>query len=327
MTRDAGARTIVVGGRPEPGPMQVASGSRGAARYARTFIDNDIEAIGQYNSTINETLPLSQDSGIAVTWAGFTLRDQIRSNSTVPNQFLYIPADCRIYWSLANYNNYTQLWRDAWSGTFGDGSICVPGSMDVTNPPSQITARSLDVEQRDSSSVASFIADIIGATDSDTWLDHDGVEDGPAGTVGGDGNSLVFCADNTGKPQDGVCGGRKCRPVTFPCLNNVQPGSCEAGKCQGASNGITKYVCEKTCDAGKNPSGQCGGSFDCIPNSQVSGNGRTPVGRSKNPSAPLKVTKGYCTPHRGAQKPRTCATISTDDQIKALIKSLSGSGL
>lgn len=140
MTHQAGVRTIVVGGRPEPGPMQATSGSRGALAYSGDYIDADIYLL---NTTTNgadmsSVLPVlnkrthERDSGMYLTVAGFNLRDQVRSGAGGPPlQFTYEAADCRLYWTLDNALNMTQLWSDAAGAMWPDlglNASCVPGS-------------------------------------------------------------------------------------------------------------------------------------------------------------------------------------------------------
>lgn len=104
MSHQAGVRSIVMGGRPETGPMQAASGSRGAFEYSGELLDADF--LQTNNITGNATasvLPALddygyRDTGIAVTYAGLTLRDQVRSanaSAVTPLQFSYLAADCR----------------------------------------------------------------------------------------------------------------------------------------------------------------------------------------------------------------------------------------
>ncbi|PVI08225.1 hypothetical protein DM02DRAFT_156160 [Periconia macrospinosa] len=130
MTR-VGVKTVVAGGRPQPGPMQAASGNRGAAVYAATALDNDIaEALEIYNfidNTTATTLPSVRETGMDIRYASINLRDQIRKDEKVPLQFKYEAADCRIYFTFANLYNTTQLWRDV-AATMTDKSRCVEGS-------------------------------------------------------------------------------------------------------------------------------------------------------------------------------------------------------
>lgn len=84
--------------------MQAASGSRGALAYSGDELDADF--LQTNNITSNATanvLPIlndagNRDTGIFVTYAGFTLRDQVRganASTVTPLQFSYLAADCR----------------------------------------------------------------------------------------------------------------------------------------------------------------------------------------------------------------------------------------
>lgn len=132
MMTQAGARTVVAGGQPAKGPMQAASGTRGARSYDTYTLDNDIIFARGIDDTVetnvNATLPEIRDSAIYVNYASFNLRDQIRKIDTTPLQFEYEAADCRIYYTLANIYNITRLWYDVSAAAFTDSSLCVEGS-------------------------------------------------------------------------------------------------------------------------------------------------------------------------------------------------------
>ncbi|KAF2760803.1 hypothetical protein EJ05DRAFT_497366 [Pseudovirgaria hyperparasitica] len=136
MTRK-GIRTVVAGGHPSgPAPMQYASGSRGAAAYTAEDIDNDFAWVNSNgNATAASLLPRPHETGIFTTFAGITLRNQVRSNETLPLQFKYSAANCRIYYTLQNAWNMSQLWRDAAAATWFDTSLCVSGSAGYAEPP------------------------------------------------------------------------------------------------------------------------------------------------------------------------------------------------
>ncbi|KAH8204368.1 hypothetical protein TruAng_001419 [Truncatella angustata] len=139
MTR-IGVRTIVMGGRPESGPMQAASGTRGARSYWSGDLDNDLAWAGSVDAIANQTFPpiplngFYRDSGIWTTYVGFNLRDQIRESEldddqAVPLQFRYEAADCRLYYTLHNLFNMTQQWRDVANAAWDNyPSLCVAGS-------------------------------------------------------------------------------------------------------------------------------------------------------------------------------------------------------
>lgn len=122
----------MAGGQPAKGPMQAASGTRGARSYDTYTLDNDIIFARGIDDTVetnvNATLPEIRDSAIYVNYASFNLRDQIRKIDTTPLQFEYEAADCRIYYTLANIYNITRLWYDVSAAAFTDSSLCVEGS-------------------------------------------------------------------------------------------------------------------------------------------------------------------------------------------------------
>ncbi|KAI1640957.1 hypothetical protein F4809DRAFT_588177 [Biscogniauxia mediterranea] len=156
MTRQGGVKTIVVGGHPTPGPMQAASGSRGARLYSAYSIDDDIDDASSYNDTAANQLPQVRDSGMVVSFASFNLRDQIRDKETIPLQFKYLAADCRIWYTFDNVYNMTALWRDAARATWDDPSLCVDGSTGfaisgnktaAANPPPKPTALTVSIPE------------------------------------------------------------------------------------------------------------------------------------------------------------------------------------
>ncbi|KAH8893440.1 hypothetical protein GQ53DRAFT_685109 [Thozetella sp. PMI_491] len=138
-----GVRSVVAGGRPVPGPMQAVSGTRGAHPYSSSDLDSDISQAGGLSESAAAALPQVRDSGIFIDYAGFNLRDQVRKDDKTgaPLQFTYIPANCRLYYTLANAWNMSALWRDVDTAVWKDPSKCVEGSSDlkagstITTPP------------------------------------------------------------------------------------------------------------------------------------------------------------------------------------------------
>ncbi|KAJ4343282.1 hypothetical protein N0V87_000504 [Didymella glomerata] len=132
MMTQAGVKTVVAGGRPEKGPMQTASGTRGARSYDTYSLDSDMSFARSIDDTVdvnlNATVPEVRDSAIYINYAAFNLRDQIGKSDTTPLQFKYEAADCRIYYTVANIYNMTRLWHDVSAAAFVDSSLCVDGS-------------------------------------------------------------------------------------------------------------------------------------------------------------------------------------------------------
>lgn len=212
MTR-VGVKTVVAGGRPQPGPMQFASGARGASLYTAAELDDDIEGalvIADYiDNTTESTLPRVRETGMSVQYATINLRDQIRKDEKVPMQFKYEAADCRIYYTFANLYNTTQLWRDV-AATMTDKSRCVEGStgFSTTNntTPAQAPKREAQRPTLDSDNPV---------VDSVTF--DDTPEDGLRAATGSDIKSPYACPAGI---KDGMkCPGSKamCRTRTISC--------------------------------------------------------------------------------------------------------------
>lgn len=127
MHHEAGVKTVVVGGLPQTGPMQTASGSRGAQLYTSENIDDDIAVAESFNETTADYLP-DREEDVWITSIGVNLRDQIRKDQEdVPVQFLYDAADCRIFYTRETWMDYGQLWTYT-VNAISDSNLCVAGS-------------------------------------------------------------------------------------------------------------------------------------------------------------------------------------------------------
>lgn len=117
------------------GPMQAASGTRGARDYSVTeALDNNIayaQEILQYSDSSDQNFLPNRTNTLGQYWIdymGINLRDQIKKGSDVPLQFLYEAANCRIFYTPETFYNYTALWNHAAAATWTDPSLCVKGS-------------------------------------------------------------------------------------------------------------------------------------------------------------------------------------------------------
>ena len=129
MHQQAGVRTVVAGGRPELGPMQTVGGSRGAEAYDAIALDEDIE----FAESVNESLVLpDRSAGNYVNYASFNLKDSVRQGETVPLQFLYEPATCRIFYTTRTVYNYLNLWNYVVEAIWQNPSLCIAGTANGT---------------------------------------------------------------------------------------------------------------------------------------------------------------------------------------------------
>ncbi|CZR66660.1 uncharacterized protein PAC_16561 [Phialocephala subalpina] len=133
MHHEAGVRVVAAGGLPTTGPMQAPSGSRGASDYDLEVLDANIgfaqQILQSQNSPEQNFLPNRTTAmDVYVTYADINLRDQVRRNETIPLQFAYEAADCRIFYTPKTVYNYTALWQYAADAIFTNPSLCVSGS-------------------------------------------------------------------------------------------------------------------------------------------------------------------------------------------------------
>ncbi|KZM24592.1 serine-type peptidase [Ascochyta rabiei] len=130
MTAMANVRTISLGGRPVRGPMQTASGNRGAAPYTAYDLDNDYDwlqtVLGDEDAF--QRLHPRKDTGVFTKFASINIRDQMRPDDLIPLQFRYEPSDCRLYYTPNNVYNMSRLWRDVATAAWTNSSTCTPGS-------------------------------------------------------------------------------------------------------------------------------------------------------------------------------------------------------
>ena len=136
MHHQGGARTVVAGGRPELGPMQFASGSRGAQAYYNVDLDADIEVAQILNASIT---PLPQDSSLIdfyINYAQINIKDSIRKGEDFPLHFGYEAADCRIFYTTWTVYNFENLWNYVIDAFFRNPELCVNGAANETDPVS-----------------------------------------------------------------------------------------------------------------------------------------------------------------------------------------------
>lgn len=253
MTQQAGVRTVVVGGRPEPGPMQATSGSRGALAYCGETLDTDIyEAIsfapdspGVSNLPVLDNVTQQRDSGMYLSSVGLNLRDQVRSDSGGPPlQFVYDAADCRLYWTLDNALNMTRLWSDA-AGAMWDlpglDASCVPGSTGYASHGMNATATNSAPENA-AADVASLPAAMWNYNVSPSDAEGAGLEDASVLKTRAAAAQIMDCTAAQ-KNQQAKGSLNVCRQVQVICENHQQgqlvykyvPPCTQAAGCAGSS--------------------------------------------------------------------------------------------
>lgn len=142
MTSQGGVRTVALGGRPQPGPMQAIGGTKGTNNEAYNDIFGQIEDLyGASNQSLQDywntsiladytLLPMYRTTAV-----GLNMRNGYLPNEDVPLQFVYQPADCRILYTPQMIVDETAVWKtvadSVWGG--GAGNACVAGGFGVAN--------------------------------------------------------------------------------------------------------------------------------------------------------------------------------------------------
>lgn len=294
MTQQAGVRTVVVGGRPEPGPMQAASGSRGALAYSGDYIDADMDLSITANPDLASVLPAldnntrERDSGMFLTVAGLNLRDQVRTEAGGPPlQFTYEAADCRLYWTLDNALNMTRLWSDAAGAMWpelGLDARCVPGSEGYASHGKDATATKAAPENR-ATGVATLLAVTWNYDTSPSEAEWAGLEDKP------------LPEDKKASSKMSVCSAGKLNTVRSNSQNVCQPVQVV---CDGGKEGTQAYFYIKPCVSaqGCEASLYCDTSYSSSPESSTYQQLGNPGGTVSGASFPQ--AQGYCIPKPGS---------------------------
>lgn len=138
-----GVRTITFGGRPQKAPMQGVGGVKGGQSLGINYINGYIQqanglvadSVSSGNSLLttaewqafNESSPKTT---ALLLWSGnLNLRNEYDpDDDQTPLQFVYEAAECRLFYTLANYLERETVWQAAAKAMFGGGQ-CVQGSM------------------------------------------------------------------------------------------------------------------------------------------------------------------------------------------------------
>ncbi|OAP57019.1 hypothetical protein AYL99_09131 [Fonsecaea erecta] len=167
-------KSIVIGGRPQTGPMQGIGGTKGCQvlplpnilTAVDVFYQNaSADAITAANKTglkdladQGPTLLLRQDATIGAVEINLLNAIAQYDESQTPLQFVYEAADCRLWLQTAHITDVAAIWKtvaeQAW-GLSGQEkySLCVPGS---TNQPSSLSGNQTLFQQGQPSNVTGY---------------------------------------------------------------------------------------------------------------------------------------------------------------------------
>jgi hypothetical protein len=134
MTKQAGVKTIAMGGRSNKNPIQAIGGVKGVNNYQFGFIQQLAQYAIRFTPSLNSSvlrtdyysdLPFNRASG----GSGVNVRDGVRQNDTSGTalQFVYEEADCRLYYTPEMTVDITSLWKAAADAQWGSSGKCVSG--------------------------------------------------------------------------------------------------------------------------------------------------------------------------------------------------------
>ncbi|KAJ5038468.1 uncharacterized protein L3040_007326 [Drepanopeziza brunnea f. sp. 'multigermtubi'] len=155
MRSSAGVKSVVMGGRPQPGPMQTVGGVKGSQsflwedvlNYSQDALNNASEAQAAILRKIT-SLPMNRSSV-----AGLNIRDTIAPSNIddgLPAQFVRTEADCRLFFTQDMITDVTAIWKAAAGAAFNGGK-CIAGGIaqrDIVGPTRK-EAMEPAVDQRD----------------------------------------------------------------------------------------------------------------------------------------------------------------------------------
>ncbi|KAF2268984.1 hypothetical protein CC78DRAFT_454400 [Lojkania enalia] len=139
LTKQAGVKTIAMGGRSNRKQIQAIGGVKGTNNYGWSYIANLAQTAiylapedqkQKFNSSIlrqdyYDNMPFRR----AAIPPGVNVRDGLRQNDTsgIALQFIYEEADCRLYYTPEMTVDATAIWRAAADAQWGDSGKCVGG--------------------------------------------------------------------------------------------------------------------------------------------------------------------------------------------------------
>ncbi|TVY75827.1 Peptidase S41 family protein [Lachnellula suecica] len=144
MRTQGGVKSIAYGGRPSDDAatpiIQAVGGVRGTNNWAYTYLNylagsalevgNVTAAQKALLTPLTNTLPVSRSTDTSLNVRDNILTPNIGDGT--PTQFLYEPADCRLFYTPAMMANVTAIWESAAAAAWG-GLKCNAGSLPSSN--------------------------------------------------------------------------------------------------------------------------------------------------------------------------------------------------
>ncbi|KAH7392885.1 peptidase S41 family protein-like protein [Pyrenochaeta sp. MPI-SDFR-AT-0127] len=134
MTKQAGVKTIAMGGRSNKNRIQAIGGVKGVNNYQFGYIQQLAQYAVRFTPSLDSSilkrdfysdLPFTRASG----GPGVNTRDGLAQNDTsgVALQFVYEEADCRLYYTPEMTVDITSVWKAAADAQWKNSGKCVSG--------------------------------------------------------------------------------------------------------------------------------------------------------------------------------------------------------
>lgn len=131
LTKQAGVKTIAMGGRSNKNPIQAIGGVKGVNNLGFKYIQDRASSALAWDKSLNTSI-LKQDYtstlwNLRAASAGVNNRDGLRQNDTSGTalQFVYEEADCRLYYTPEMTVDITALWKAAADAQWKKSGKCV----------------------------------------------------------------------------------------------------------------------------------------------------------------------------------------------------------
>jgi hypothetical protein len=235
---------------------------------------------------------------MVIYFAGLNLLDQVRENAEYPNQLLYIPADCRIYWTFKNYNNYTRLWHDVWSAIYQDTSLCIghpPNTTEAQKRTQPVLVQRYTEDVSDES-INPFVLEALGLIASP------GVEDSTHFTTAV--NFPPLCATGGKRDQKKCPDGTVCTEVTNQCGEPCEKSQ-GLDQCTGKQP-LSEWRCLRGCTNGLK---RCGSSTSCGRLERQDGGINASGSKGAGHTVQSPAYSGYCVPQWTDWRTTSCKAL------------------
>jgi hypothetical protein len=135
LTKQAGVKTIAMGGRSNKNAIQAVGGVKGVNNYQFGYIQQAAQYSMRWNPAMKDTILAGFNNDMPYYRAaggvspGVNVRDGLPQNDTtgIALQFVYEEADCRLYYTPEMTVDITAVWKAAANAQWGQGGKCVAG--------------------------------------------------------------------------------------------------------------------------------------------------------------------------------------------------------